>query len=271
MKRKILVENLDMEALTPFFMSELQLKRIYEPAQGLFVCESVKVISRALAAGYEAVCYLISLGETSQEFLDFIETIDDVPVYAAPEEMLSKIIGYNLTGGILCVMKRRILPSLNEVCKNAKRIVVCEDVVNPANLGTIFRSAAALSMDAVVLTPGCTDPLYRRAARVSMGNVFQIPWTYIDNYGHSNLEPIKELGFKTAAMCLNDKSVDIDDAMLNAEEKLAIVLGTEGDGLKNVTIENADYSVKIPMSHGVDSLNVAAAGAIAFWQLGRHK
>ncbi len=267
----ISVNNLKIEELSAFFLSEAELKRINEPKTGWFVAESPKVISRALAAGYEPVKFLVDIEDTSKELADFMKNIRNIPVYGATTEVMSKITGYNLTNGLLCVLKRQPLKCVDDVIKNASRIVVCEDVVNPSNLGTVFRSAAALSMDAVLLTPGCTDPLYRRAARVSMGNVFNIPWTFIKDYDRFGLEELKNHGFKTAAMALSDDSVDIDDYKLNSEEKIAIILGNEGDGLKKATIEAADYTVKIPMKEGVDSLNVAAAGAIAFWQLGRKK
>lgn len=267
----ISVNNLKNDDLSPFFLTETELKRINEPKTGWFVAESPKVISRALAAGYEPVKFLVDIDDTAKELAEFMEGIKDVPVYGAPTQVMSKITGYNLTNGLLCVLKRKPLKSLEEVVKNATRIVICEDVVNPSNLGTIFRSAAALSMDAVLLSPGCTDPLYRRSARVSMGNVFNIPWTFIENYDEAGLTALKNHGFKTAAMALSDNTVDIDDINLNSEEKIAVILGNEGDGLKSATIEAADYTVKIPMAEGVDSLNVAAAGAIAFWQLGHKK
>ncbi|MBR5003985.1 MAG: RNA methyltransferase, partial [Erysipelotrichaceae bacterium] len=197
---------------------------------------------------------------------EIIERCHDIPVYAAELSVLTQMTGFQLTRGALCAMKRKELPSVKEILKDAKRVAVLESVMNPTNIGAIFRSAAALNMDAVLLTKGCSDPLYRRASRVAMGTVFQIPWTTIDN-----LNELKELGFKTAAMALCDDSVSIDDPELMSEEKLAIVLGTEGDGLAKSTIADCDYTVKIPMSHGVDSLNVASASAVAFWQLGNKK
>ena len=197
---------------------------------------------------------------------DIIARCGDVPVYAAELSVLTQMTGFQLTRGALCAMKRKELPSVKEILKDAKRVAVLESVMNPTNIGAIFRSAAALNMDAVLLTKGCSDPLYRRASRVAMGTVFQIPWTTIDD-----LNELKELGFKTAAMALCDDSVSIDDPELMSEEKLAIVLGTEGDGLAKSTIADCDYTVKIPMAHGVDSLNVAAASAVAFWQLGNKK
>ena len=195
----------------------------------------------------------------------------DIPVYTAEYEVLTKLTGFALTRGMLCAMKRRVLPTVAEVCQNARRIAVLENVVNPTNVGAIFRSAAALHMDAVLLTPGCSNPLYRRAMRVSMGTVFQVPWTIFpekEKWPEDGMVCLQKLGFKTAAMALRDDSVSIDDAGLMAEDKLAVVLGTEGDGLGVTTIADCDYTVKIPMAHGVDSLNVAAASAVAFWQLG---
>ena len=197
----------------------------------------------------------------------------DIPIYTADYDVLVQLTGFALTRGMLCAMRRPVLPSIQEVCAGARRIAILENVVNPTNVGAIFRSAAALNMDAVLLTPGCSDPLYRRASRVSMGTVFQIPWTFLgkkpSDWPDQTLPLLKDLGFKTAAMALSDDSVSIDDPRLLAEEKLAIVLGTEGEGLAETTIADCDYTVKIPMSHEVDSLNVAAASAVAFWQLGR--
>ena len=201
-----------------------------------------------------------------------LERFPEIPVYTAEYEILVKLTGYALTRGLLCVMKRRTLPTVEEICQNTRRIAILENVVNPTNIGAIFRSAAALHMDAVLLTGGCSDPLYRRASRVSMGTVFQIPWTYFDkktSWPDTGMQTLRELGFKTVAMALREDSFSIDDPQLHAEEKLAIVLGTEGDGLASDTIADCDYTVKIPMSHGVDSLNVAAASAVAFWELGK--
>ncbi|RHG27476.1 TrmH family RNA methyltransferase [Roseburia intestinalis] len=206
-----------------------------------------------------------------QEPLVYREDEHEIPVYVAEVEVLAKITGYQLTRGMLCAMYRPALPSVEQLCKNARRVAILENVVNPTNVGAIFRSAAALGMDAVLLTPACTDPLYRRASRVSMGTVFQIPWTYFDksaSWPDGTMDVLHKLGYKTAAMALRDDSVSIDDEKMMAEEKLAIVLGTEGDGLADHTIADCDYTVKIPMTHGVDSLNVAAASAVAFWQLG---
>ena len=247
-------------------LNEAQLLHYYEPELGLFITESPLVIGRALDAGYEPVSLLLEKKHVDTQAKDIIDRCGDVPVYAAELSVLTQMTGFQLTRGALCAMKRKELPSVKEILKDAKRVAVLESVMNPTNIGAIFRSAAALNMDAVLLTKGCSDPLYRRASRVAMGTVFQIPWTTIDD-----LNELKELGFKTAAMALCDDSVSIDDPELMSEEKLAIVLGTEGDGLAKSTIADCDYTVKIPMSHGVDSLNVAAASAVAFWQLGNKK
>lgn len=253
-------------------VSELQLLRYYEPKPGLFIGESPKVIERALNAGYEPVSFLVEHRDLKGEASELLSRFPELPVYTAEYEVLTKLTGYALTRGILCLMKRKSLPSVKEVCKNARRIAILENVVNPTNVGAIFRSAAALHMDAVLLTPGCSDPLYRRAARVSMGTVFQIPWTFFDkkiSWPEKGMEILRDLGFKTAAMALCDDSVGIDAPELLEEEKLAVILGTEGDGLAAQPIADCDYTVKIPMSHGVDSLNVAAASAVAFWELGK--
>ena len=247
-------------------LNEAQLLHYYEPELGLFITESPLVIGRALDAGYEPVSLLLEKKHVDTQAKDIIDRCGDIPVYAAELSVLTQMTGFQLTRGALCAMKRKELPSVKEILKDAKRVAVLESVMNPTNIGAIFRSAAALNMDAVLLTKGCSDPLYRRASRVAMGTVFQIPWTTIDD-----LNELKELGFKTAAMALCDDSVSIDDPELMTEEKLAIVLGTEGDGLAKSTIADCDYTVKIPMSHGVDSLNVAAASAVAFWQLGNKK
>lgn len=253
-------------------MSEVQLLRYYEPEPGIFVAESPKVIERALNAGYQPISFLVEHKDLEGEAKELLGCYPKVPVYTAPYEVLVKLTGFALTRGMLCAMRRNPLPTVEAVCKNASRIAVLENVVNPTNIGAIFRSAAALHMDAVLLTGGCSDPLYRRAARVSMGTVFQIPWTYFDKksvWPQGGMEILKELGFKTAAMALRKDSVGIDDQALQSEEKLAVILGTEGDGLASQTIADCDYTVMIPMSHGVDSLNVAAASAVAFWELGK--
>lgn len=253
-------------------LNENQLVHYYEPELGLFITESPKVIERALNAGYEPVSFLMEEKHINGEAKSLIARCSDIPVYTASQELLTKLTGFHLTRGALCAMKRKPHPSVTSICAGAKRIAILENVVNPTNVGAIFRSAAALHMDAVLLTPACADPLYRRAARVSMGTVFQVPWTYIgrdsSSWPHPALEELKEMGFHTAALALSDDSVCIDDPNLMAEEKLAVILGTEGDGLAETTIAVCDYTVKIPMSHDVDSLNVAAASAVAFWQLG---
>lgn len=266
------VTNLDHPELTIYTEhSEKQLATIYEPKEGLFIAESPKVIERALDAGYEPVSFLAEKGQL-KEAENIFDRIEYVPVYIAPDEQLAELTGYHLTRGLWCAMRRKTLPTLGEVCRDARRIVILEEVVNPTNVGALFRCAAALSMDAVILTGGCSDPLYRRASRVSMGTVFQIPWTMLPKkegvWPTQTVSTLRELGFKTAAMALKEDSVGIDNRQLNAEDKLAIILGTEGDGLARDTIADCDYTVMIPMAHGVDSLNVAAAGAVAFWQLG---
>lgn len=263
---------------------ENQLFHIYEPDWGVFIAETPQVIERALEAGYEAISVL-----TEEKYLsgfggEVLEKCGDVPIYIAPVEQISTMVGYNLTRGMLCAMRRKPYPTLEEICATARRIVVLEEVVNPTNVGAIVRSDAALGMDAVVLTSGCADPLYRRAARVSMGTIFQIPWTilpakvggnksahrdedrepYWPQYGMAELN---KLGFKTVSMALRDDSVGIDDEKLLQEDKLAVIMGTEGEGLMDATIDASDYTVRIPMKHGVDSLNVAAASAVAFYQL----
>lgn len=256
-------------------LNESQLLHFNEPTPGIFIAESPKVIERALNAGYHPISFLIEKKEIGAQAEEIFSRWESVPVYTAEFEVLKQLTGFGLTRGMLCAMERLSLKSVEEVCKNARRIAVLENVVNPTNVGAIFRSAAALNMDAVLLTPACSDPLYRRAARVSMGTVFQVPWTFFDkkkvSWPDGGIQLLKEMGFQTAAMALTDDSVSIDDKNLMAEEKLAIVLGTEGEGLAKHTIATCDYTVKIPMMHGVDSLNVAAASAVAFWQLGMAK
>ena len=245
-------------------LTEAQLLNRHNLKEGLFIAESPKVIDRALNAGCQPVSILVETSHIRGESLDVIQRCGDIPVYTAAFDVLTQLTGYQLTRGMLCAMRRPELPSVEEVCKNARRIAVLEDVMNPTNLGAIFRSAAALGMDAVLLTPACSNPLYRRSARVSMGTVFQVPWTYL---GENWIGQLREMGFKTCAMALKDDSYSVDDPALREVEKLAIVLGTEGDGLAAKTIADCDYTVKIPMYHGVDSLNVAAASAVAFWEL----
>ncbi len=248
-------------------LNENQLRTYYEPNPGMFIAESPNVIERALNGGYEPVSLLIDKNQLKGAAEKVINRIGQTPVFTAETAVLSKLTGFAMTRGLLCAMKRKELPSVADICSGARRIAVLENVMNPTNVGAVFRSAAALGMDAVLLTSGCSDPLYRRAARVSMGTVFQIPWTFIDE--NETLHTLKSLGFRTAAMALSDIAVDIDDPQLMAEEKLAVFLGTEGEGLRKQTIAGCDYTVCIPMAHGVDSLNVAAASAVAFWQLCR--
>lgn len=275
MKNPIEIKDLNAPELDAYArISEVQLLRYYEPDPGLFVGESLKVIDRALTAGYEPVSFLVEHKELEGEAGDLVTKYPEIPVYTAEYEVLAKLTGYAMTRGVLAVMRRKELPSVEEVCQNARRIAVLENVVNPTNIGAIFRSAAALHMDAVLLSPGCCDPLYRRAARVSMGTVFQIPWTSFDkkiSWPGQGMELLWKMGFKTAAMALRKDTVGIDDPALLGESKLAVFLGNEGDGLLSETIECSDYRVCIPMSHGVDSLNVAAASAVAFWELGKAK
>lgn len=267
--------------ITDFFAPELdvyarltegQLLNRHEPEKGLFIAESPKVVERALDAGYIPVSLLLERKHIAAQAKAIIERCGNIPVYTAEFDVLTQLTGFALTRGVLCAMRRPPLPGVEEICAGARRIAVLENVMNPTNVGAVFRSAAALGMDAILLTPACSNPLYRRASRVSMGTVFQIPWTYLgnaeDEWPKAGLQLLKKLGFKTAAMALNENSVSIDHPQLMTEEKLAIVLGTEGDGLSDCTIADCDYTVRIPMSHGVDSLNVAAASAVAFWQLG---
>ncbi len=301
------IKNLDVPELQIYYnLNEAQLFHYFEPKPGIFIAESPKVIERALDAGCVPMSFLMEkkhVKTQAKEILARCEKLQsqdikqtdkmeaengnssmaaeheipvcaaehEIPVYMAEIEVLAKITGYQLTRGMLCAMYRPTLPSVEQLCKNARRVAILENVVNPTNVGAIFRSAAALGMDAVLLTPACADPLYRRASRVSMGTVFQIPWTYFDknvSWPDGAMDVLHKLGYKTAAMALRDDSVSIDDEKMMEEEKLAIVLGTEGDGLADHTIADCDYTVKIPMTHGVDSLNVAAASAVAFWQLG---
>ena len=247
-------------------LSEGQLQNRRNLGKGLFIAESPKVIMRALAAGYEPVSCLMEKRHIEGEGKEILTCMKDIPVYCAEFDVLTQITGFELTRGMLCAMKRKKLPTVREICENKSRIVILDKVMNPTNVGAVIRSAAALGMDAVILTPGCSDPLYRRAARVSMGTVFQIDWTFLPDEA---LDEIRELGFKTVAMALKDDSVSVDDPALMREKKLAVIMGTEGDGLSDETIADCDFTVKIPMYHGVDSLNVAAASAVAFYQLGK--
>ncbi len=273
-KRGIFVAN--VREITDFSAPELdvyarltenQLVNRAEPEKGMFIAESPLVIGRALDAGYTPVSFLMEPKDVETRGKALLERCGDIPVYVAELDVLTQLTGFHLTRGMLCAMYRKPLPTVETLCKTARRIAVLEDVMNPTNIGAIIRSAAALHMDALVLTSACSDPLYRRAIRVSMGNVFQIPWTYFPK-GADWTNQLHQLGYKTVAMALKEDSLDIYDPRLQQEDKLAVVLGTEGDGLAAETIAHCDYTVRIPMSHGVDSLNVAAASAVAFYQLG---
>ena len=252
-------------------LTEAQLRNRLEPEKGVFIAESPKVIARALDAGCVPVALLMERRHIEGDARAILARCGDIPVYTAGPELLASLTGYALTRGVLCAMRRPLLPDAETLCAAARRVAVLEGIVDSTNVGAIFRSAAALQMDAVLLTPTCCDPLCRRAARVSMGTVFQIPWARMgqspEDWPGRGLERLRAMGFRTAAMALTDDSVSIEDPRLAAEARLAIVLGTEGDGLAAGTIAGCDYTVRIPMSHGVDSLNVAAASAVAFWQL----
>lgn len=256
-------------------LTETQLLNRHEPEKGLFIAESPKVVERALDAGCIPVSLLLERKHIGGQARNVIARCGEIPVYTADFDVLTKLTGFQLTRGVLCAMRRPPLPGAEEICSSARRIAILENVVNPTNVGAIFRSAAALNMDAVLLTPACSNPLYRRAIRVSMGTVFQVPWTYlsgdVSQWPQPGMKLLQKFGFRTAAMALSDEAVRIDDPQLMREEKLAIILGTEGDGLSLNTIADCDYTVRIPMSNGVDSLNVAAASAVAFWQLGNRK
>ena len=271
-----IIEITDFNApeLDPYArLTQAQLRNRLEPEKGIFIAESPKVISRALDAGYQPISLLMERKQITGPAAEILTRCGDAPVYTADREMLAALTGFELTRGVLCAFHRPAPCSVEELCKNAQRVVVLEGIVDSTNVGAIFRSAAALNMDAVLTTPSCCDPLCRRAVRVSMGTVFQVPWAQIGatpaDWPEKGIGQLHALGFKTAAMALSDRSVSIDDEQLAAEPRLAIIMGTEGDGLAHSTIAACDYTVKIPMSHGVDSLNVAAASAVAFWQLGK--
>jgi len=267
MANVIKIESFDAPELDIYARcTENQLVNRADPKNAMFIAESPLVIGRALDAGYEPVSILTEFRHIEGAGKDIIARCGDVPVFWAEEEVLTKLTGFKLTRGMLCAMRRKEYPSLEETLSGAKKIAVLENIMNPTNIGAIFRSAAALGMEAVLITKEGSDPLYRRAARVSMGTVFQVPWAFFDAERPWQ-EVLRELGFKTCAMALCDDTLNIDDSRLRGEEKLAIVLGTEGDGLRESTIASCDYTVRIPMSHGVDSLNVAAASAVAFWEL----
>lgn len=271
-----IIEITDFHApeLDPYArLTQNQLRNRLEPEKGIFIAESPKVIDRALDAGYKPVSLLMERKQITGPAAGILSRCGDAPVYTADREMLAELTGFELTRGVLCAFHRPVPRPVEELCKNARRVAVLEGIVDSTNVGAIFRSAAALNMDAVLINPSCCDPLCRRAVRVSMGTVFQVPWGQLGetpaDWPEKGMDILHSLGFKTAAMALSDRSVSIDDEQLAKEPKLAIVLGTEGDGLATGTIASCDYTVKIPMSHGVDSLNVAAASAVAFWQLGK--
>ena len=271
-----IIEITDFHApgLDPYArLTQNQLRNRLEPEKGIFIAESPKVIDRALDAGYKPVSLLMERKQITGPAAGILSRCGDAPVYTADREMLAELTGFELTRGVLCAFHRPAPRPVEELCKNARRVAVLEGIVDSTNVGAIFRSAAALNMDAVLINPSCCDPLCRRAVRVSMGTVFQVPWGQLGetpaDWPEKGMDILHSLGFKTAAMALSDRSVSIDDEQLAKEPKLAIVLGTEGDGLAAGTIASCDYTVKIPMSHGVDSLNVAAASAVAFWQLGK--
>lgn len=251
-------------------LTDLQLRNRLEPEKGIFIAESDKVINRALDAGYAPLSLLIPTHKL-ESVEELIQRMPDVPTYVLPADELEDLVGYELTRGVLCEMRRPALPSVEELLKDAHRVAVLENITNHTNVGAIFRSAAALNVDAILVTPDCYDPLYRRSIRVSMGTVFQVPWTRIGqdvrDWPHVGIETLHKLGFKTAALALSDDSISLADPALAECDKLALILGTEGDGLTRRTIADCDYVVRIPMAHGVDSLNVAAASAVAFWQL----
>ena len=244
-------------------LTEAQLRNRLDPQRGIFIAESPKVIRVALDAGYEPLALLCEHRHIGGDAADIVERVGDIPVYTGERELLARLTGYTLTRGVLCAMRRPVPPAVADVCRGARRVVVIHGVVDTTNIGAIFRSAAALGMDAVLLTPDSCDPLNRRSVRVSMGSVFLVPWTWVDR----PQEQLHELGFRTAAMALTDRSVPLDYPALKQEPRLALMMGTEGDGLPQTAIEGADYVVRIPMAHGVDSLNVAAASAVAFWEL----
>ena len=262
------IEDLTLPELKPYTdTAELELKNSDVP---IFIAESPKVIRTALGAGYEPVSLLTDRKYIDGQAKDIIEKCGDIPVYTASSQQLTALTGYKLTQGVLCAMKRKSLPKAEDILANSERVAVLEDVMNQTNIGAVFRSAAALGFDAVLLTPSCSDPLYRRSVRVSMGTIFQLPWTYLENGSPDYISELKNAGFLTAAMALRKNTIKINAPRLASADRLAVLLGTEGEGLKDETIDSCDYTIKIPMSHGVDSLNVAAASAVAFWQLGRH-
>lgn len=266
------INDIRQEGLDIFcHLTEAQLRNRLEPEKGIFIAESPKVIKVALDEGYAPISVLTEKRHIEGDARDIIRRCGDIPIYTGESSLLEKIAGYRLTRGVLCAMKRPKAPNVEEICEGKSRIVLLDSVADATNIGAIFRSAAALGIDAVLLNATCCDPLNRRAVRVSMGTVFQVPWTYLcqspDEWPHPALERLSAMGFKTVAMALSDNSVSLDSPLLKKEEQLVIIMGTEGDGLSPRTIASADYTVRIPMSHGVDSLNVAAASAVAFWEL----
>lgn len=259
----IRIDSLDCPGLEVYAsLTEAQLRNRLDPSRGIFIAESPKVINVAIQAGYEPLSLLCESRHIDGDAASIIARFPDIPVYTGERDLLASLTGYTLTRGVLCAMRRPLPPAVSDICRDARRVVVIDGVVDTTNIGAIFRSAAALGIDAVLLTPTSCDPLNRRAIRVSMGTVFLVPWTWVDS-----ADRLKAHGFKTVAMALTDRSVPIDDPGLCAEPRLAIIMGTEGDGLPAATIERADYTARIPMAHSVDSLNVAAAAAVAFWQL----
>ena len=267
--KMIKIENLDLPELEVYKQrNEVRLLRINEPAEGIFICESAKVIRRALDAGYESISILTSVDKPDGEIKKIYEECKNIPIYLGDDEVLKELAGYALTGGVLAAMRRKPLPGLEEIIKGKSRIAVMENVQNPSNVGSIFRSAAAMGIEALILTFDSSDPLYRRSERVSMGTVFQIPWTKI-NKDTDYLKVLSDNGFASVAMALSDDSVSIDDSRIKQERKIAIILGNEGYGLKEETIKRSDYVAKIPMNPIVDSLNVGAASAVMFWELSK--
>ncbi len=268
MPKIIEISDLSSVELIPYVASnEVQLRRFFEPEPGIFIAESPKVIRLALDSGYEPLSILIERKYINGQAKDIIQRCGDIPVYTADSSVLTRLTGFKLTQGVLCAMRRRKITSAEEILIKASRIAVLEDIMNQTNVGAIFRSAAALDFDAVLLTMPCSDPLYRRSVRVSMGTVFKLPWSYFECQSPEYINQLKKFGFTTVAMALHSNTVDIDDPVLQSKEKIAVIFGTEGEGLKESTIESCDYAAKIPMADGVDSLNVAAASAVAFWQL----
>ena len=264
----IYIDTLDHPGLDAFArLTEAQLRNRKEPEKGIFIAESPKVIERALNGGYEPLSFLMEEKHITGQAQPLLERCPGVPVYTGPSDLLAQLTGFPLTRGVLCAMRRPLLPSVEQLCRNAHRVAVLEGIADPTNVGAIFRSAAAMHMDAVLVTPNCCDPLYRRSVRVSMGTVFQIPWTRIPQWPEGGLEQLHTLGFRTVALALTPDAHSIEDPGLHQAEKLALLLGTEGDGLARTTIDGCDEAVCIPMSHDVDSLNVAAASVVAFWEL----